>query len=269
MNLETFRNDFQLNLSNNLPLYLQLSNYIHKNIKSGEFKPGEQLITENEFCETLGISRTTVRLALDKLEKDGLIIRRRGKGSFVSDRKLKRNINYMYSFTENVLDAGVVPSSIVLTNGLEHADDNLCELFKLSEKDSLVFKLVRLRCGDGTPLLLETSYIPYYLCRGIEKYDFSKSSLYNILETHFSLNFAHAIETIEAVHLDKESAQYLKTTHKAIAYHIERTSFLESGYVFEYTTSTTRADKTSFRLNLYKNQKTNVNTVDFQRRLKP
>lgn len=269
MDTDTLKNEFKLDLANNYPLYIQLSNYIESKIKSGALKPGDQLITENQFCEILDISRTTVRLALNRLEKQELIIRRRGKGSFIADRKLKRNINYMYSFTENVKDSGVMPSSIVIESVVEEADERLVDLFKLQGNERKVFKLMRLRCGDEVPLLLECSYLPYYLCKGIEQYDFSEASLYKILESRYALNLTHAIETIEATLIDKESAKFLQCAPKALGYHIERTSFLDSGATFELTQSTTRADKTSFRLDLYKNQKENVNTVNFQRRVMP
>ncbi len=269
MNIESFKQDFSIDLASSSPLYIQLADYIEIKVKSGELKPGDQLITENQFCEILNISRTTVRLALNKLEKAGLIIRRRGRGSFISDKKLKRNINYMYSFTENVQDAGVNPSSVVIFSGVVSSDERLSELFRLPENDTRLFKLVRLRCGDEVPLLLESSHIPYYLCEGIEHYDFTKSSLYKILETRFSLNFAHAVETIEAIYIDNESAQYLNCKAKTLGYHIERTSYLDSEFVFEFTQSITRADKTSFRLELYKNRKSNENTVNFQRMVNP
>lgn len=265
VDINSLKSEFHLSLTSTVPLYMQLANYISMNIKSGDYKIGEKLFTENELCDALGISRTTVRLAFDKLLSDNLIVRRRGKGTFINDRKLRRNINYMYSFTENVREVGVVPSSIVLSSSVEAADETLMRTFKLSENNNSIFKLSRLRCGDNVPLLHEISCLPYYLCKGIERFDFSVHSLYQVLETHYSLNFVHAIESIEAVLIDKDSAKLLDCPAKTLGYHIERTSFLDTGQVFEFTQSTTRADKTSFRLDLFKNKKTNTNSVDFQR----
>lgn len=266
MDIDYFKETFHFSTDSNAPLYEQLASYIKIQIKSGVLKPGEQMITENTLCQVLSISRTTVRQCMDSLVEDGLIIRYRGKGSFIADPKLKRNINYLYNFTENMRSVGAIPTSVVLTKEvIDITDNRIIELLQLPKAQPKAFHIVRLRCANGVPLLLENTYIPYYLCNGIEELSFESTSLYDTLSNRYSLNLYHACETIESIIIKGKVANILKCKSNIPGYEIERISHLDSGYVFELTTSTTRADKCVFRLELYKNTALNKNKVDFQR----
>jgi GntR family transcriptional regulator len=238
-------------------------------IQAGIFKTGERVIAEDEFCKTLSISRTTVRLAMNRLVEEGLIIRYRGKGSFIADQKLRRNINYMYNFTENMRNMGVTPSSIILESRVIQADSSVTQKMRLPEDNFKVFCLKRVRCANAIPLLLEKTYIPYYLCDGIELFDFTHLSLYEMLKSKYSLNMYHAVETIEAILIDKETSARLCCKSRMPGYKIERISYLDTGYIFEYTTSVTRADKCIFRLDLYCNTGNAKELIDFERKMNP
>lgn len=266
LDIDYFKETFYFSVDSNIPLYEQLASYIKMNIQSGVLKPGDQMITENSLCKVLNISRTTVRQCMNRLVDEGLIIRRRGKGSFIANQKLKRNINYLYNFSENMRSIGALPTSIVLTKEvIEVTDERIIELLQLPMTQTKAFHLVRLRCANGVPLLLENTYIPYYLCNGIEKLNFESASLYDSLSYQYSLNLYHAYETIEAIIINSRNAKLLKCNSIIPGYQIERISHLDSGYVFELTTSITRADKCVFRLELYKNTALSKNKLDFQR----
>ena len=94
--------------------------------------------------------------------------------------------------------------------------------------------------ADGEPLILETTYIPYYLCEGIESTDFSEASLYATLENRYGLVISHAEETLAAMVIPKPAASLLKCKNGSAGYKIQRTSYLSSGYICEYTQSITR-----------------------------
>ncbi len=264
-----FEQTFRISNTTNTPIYEQLLAYFRHIIQTGEIKSGEQLITENAICETLGISRTTVRQAMNQLCEEGLVVRHRGRGSFVADKKLHRPINYLYNFTENMHEMGIQANSIVLSATVDFVDSHVRTKLNLPLTQEKVFHLTRLRCANNEPILLEDTYIPYYLCEGIEKVDFSNHSLYQILEEHYSLSLYHATETIEAIIISNAEAELLQCKPKIAGYRITRTSHLNTGYVFEYTTSTTRSDRCMFQLELYKNPKETSNQpLDFQRSVK-
>jgi len=267
LTVDYFKQTFKFISRSNTPLYAQLVSYIKIQIQAAVFKPGDRMIAENELCDILKVSRTTIRQCMNRLVDEGLLVRYRGKGSFIADQKMRRNINYMYNFTENIRDAGAVPSSVVLQKEVGPADQIIGEKLQLPQSNNAVFFLSRLRCADNEPLLFEKTYIPYYLCEGIEVFDFSHTSLYHLLSSRYSLNLFHAVETIEAVIISGDNEKKLKCKGRAPGYKIQRISYLESNTVFEYTTSITRSDKCIFRLELYKNTNSTKNNVDFERKL--
>lgn len=267
MDAATFTKTFRFSQNTEIPMYEQLLSYFRMMIQAGELKPGDKVLPENEICQILHISRTTVRQAMDQLVGEGLIVRYRGKGSFIADPKMKRSINYLYNFTENMRELGVTPYSHVLQAEVIPADPIVHERLHLLSEPSKVFHLRRLRCADQEPILLEDTYIPYYLCEGIEEVDFSTSSIYQVLSTRYALNLYHATETIEAIVISQTDAKHLECKAKAPGYRITRISDLDTGYPFEYTTSVTRAEKCVFQLELYKNNNAAKNALNFQRQV--
>ena len=265
MDKKMFIDTFHMNEQNGQPIYEQLIAYFRHMIQSGELKVGEKLITEGEICELLEISRTTVRQSMDKLVGDGLIVRQRGRGSFVADSKLQRPINYLYNFTENMNKLGVTPSSIILKSSVDFVNDSVREKLSLPLSQDKVFHLTRLRCADQEPMLFEDTFIPYYFCDGIEKVDFSFTSLYQTLKQSYSLDLYHATETIEAIIISEAEAALLKCKPKIAGYKITRISHLISGYAFEYTTSITRADRCSYQLELYNDKDPSKSSMNLQR----
>ncbi len=270
MTTDYFKQNFHFSPLNNISFYSQLYSFIKFQIQAGVFMPGEQMLSENELCDVLNVSRTTIRLSLGQLVDEGLLIRYRGKGSFIAEKKIGRNINYLYNFTESIRDANAEPSSVVLSCQQIEANELISKKLQLPDANKKVFMLERLRCADKTPLILESTFIPYFLCPDIEKFDFSVISLYDTLRNRYSLSFDHAVETIEAIIIKEEIADQLRCPKKLMpGYKIGRVSYLYSGQVFEYTNSITRADKCEFQLDLYSNPKNPHSCVDFSRKLNP
>lgn len=164
-------------------------------------------------------------------------------------------------------ELGANPNSIVLKSEVVDAPVFIREQLRLPSTQTKVFKLYRLRCANNEPILFEKSYIPYYLCEGIEYYDFSSVSLYNTLDEHYALNLYRATETIEAIIINRDEATLLKCTAKVPGYKIQRVSYLDSGFIFEFTTSITRADKCVFQLELYKNTNSTKTPVNIRRQV--
>ena len=267
MDAAFFKDTFHLSTTANIPIYEQLISYFRMMIQSGELKQGDKVITEGELCRCLQISRTTVRQAMDQLTAEGLIVRYRGRGSFIASPKLHRQANYLYNFTENMHELGVIPSSRILTATVEEAQNLVKERLKLPASQSRVFHLRRLRCADNEPILLEDTFIPYYLCEGIERVDFQENSLYQILSQRYELNLYHATETIEAIVLGKIEAAQLECKPRVAGYRITRLSHLDSGYPFEFTQSVTKAERCVFQFDLYKNNNAAKNVMNFQRQV--
>lgn len=262
------KENFRFNDDTGISMYSQLASFIRHQVRLGVFNVNDKIVTENELCDILKISRTTVRLAMNELLEEGLIVRQRGKGSFVADKKINRKLNSLYNFSDSMREQGIKPHSVVLQAAVVEADEMAAQKLNLPEGQRKIFLLKRVRYGDDTPLLLETTAVPYNLCQGIEQYDFEVRSLYDVLKNQFGLNITHATERIDAIIINKSAAHHLQCPEKVMAgYQIERVSFLESGFVFEYTTSVTRADKCSFKIDLF-NTNQFKSRIDFSRQLK-
>ena len=222
MDINKFKESFHFSYDSTVPLYMQLASFFKIQIQAEELHVDEQMPPEETLCNILGCSRTTVRQAMNLLAKEHYITRCRGKGTFVTIPKVERNMNHLYSFSEDMRALGMVPSSQILKAAvIQSPPSSVKDILKMPGKQTAVFKLLRLRCSNDVPFLIEETYIPYYLCNGIEQFNFEASSLYHILTV--------------------------------AGYRIHRISSLESGFIFEYTSSVTRADKCTFRIDLYNN----------------
>lgn len=268
MDIEYFKNTFRFSEDGDVPLYVQLAAYLRIQIQSGILQPGDMMIAENSLCEILNISRTTVRQSMNRLVEEGLLVRYRGKGTFIANPKIKRNMNHLYSFTEDMKAIGVKPvSKVIRAEVLKSCPKDVTEILNLPTPQTPVFYLERLRLANQEPILWERTYIPYYLCNKIETFDFSKNSLYQILSNTYQLEMYHAKESLDAIILSKSEAALLECPAKSVGYKIRRISSLDSGFLFEYTTSITRADKCSYQFDLYKNTAAKRTPLEIKRNL--
>ena len=153
--------DSKLSLSSNIPLYAQLVGIIKREISSGALKIGDLLPSEAELCRALDISRNTARQAIGELEDEGLVVRKRGKGTFVADPNNNRR-GVRYSFTTEVSSLGKTPSSTLVDFGVVIPTRAICQRMDLQE-GTPVYCFTRVRNVDGEPLILETSYYPQYI----------------------------------------------------------------------------------------------------------
>lgn len=242
----------QLVEESGVPLYYQLVGIIKRSITAGILKPGDLLPSEAEICEIYHVSRSTVRQALGALETEGLVYRRRGKGSFISNPKLKRRLDNLYSFSNDMKQQGLSPRSQILAFEKIEPSIDLLKSLTLSRHSELVYKIVRVRVADEEPLLLETTFVPEKFCPFIEREMLETDSLYRILRERAMLNPVYAVETYEPVIIKKNEAEILKCKAGMCGYFVVRTSYLETGEVFELTQSLVRGDRCRFEVELYK-----------------
>jgi len=268
MDIEYFKNTFQFSEAADVPLYLQLAAYLRIQIHNGVLQPGDMMIAENSLCDILNVSRTTVRQSMNILVEEGLLVRYRGKGTFIANFKIKRNMNHLYSFTEDMKSIDAKPSSkVIKAEVLEVCPDDIAVILKLPTAQTPVFYLERLRLANQEPILWERTYIPYYLCNKIETFDFNKNSLYQVLNETYQLDMYHAKESLDAILLSRSEAALLECPSKSVGYKITRISYLDSGFVFEYTTSVTRADKCTYQFDLYKNTASKKTPLEIKRNI--
>ena len=159
------------------------------------------------MCEKYGVSRITARQAINSLVQEGYLYRKQGMGTFVTSPKLRRRLPRLYSFSEDMRESRLEPGSQVLEQRVIEADEEMAEVLKLPDGGQKVNKLIRVRLANGEPVLLEETFIPYYLSPDLVKEDLEQGSL--LREKH-NLLPDHAYETYEVGKIRKEEAKILR-----------------------------------------------------------
>lgn len=243
--------DFNIkpNAKNPKAIYLQIFDIIEAQISEKKLVPGDMLPSENEFCDTYHISRTTIRQALHELESLGLIVRERGRGTFVCESKVSRRLGSLYSFTEEMTKIGMVPSSRVLSYRL--VEKALCPSFLQEFTSERLIEVVRLRLANGLPMLVERTYLSVELCPDLSWERLENNALYSILSEHYGLRPYKAIETYEAVIMTKEESQQLNCSAGDPAFLLRRSTWDTENRLIEYTVSVMPSSRSKFEITMY------------------
>ncbi len=234
--------DAQLDRRMPLPLYYQVKTVVLQRIRAGEFKPNDQLPAEDVLARQFGVSKATVRHALNELTREGVLRRVQGSGTFVADPRIELGAKQLLSFTAEMRARGLEPSSRVLHQEVQVADARLTDLLGLPAEAG-VLCLRRLRLTRGEPMILQTTYLPLHLAPGIEHRDFSNNSLYEVLSDSYGVVPARAHETHRAVLLAPHEAEVLNSEPGTAALKVQRITFDATGRPFEVVDSLMRGDR--------------------------
>jgi GntR family transcriptional regulator len=230
------------------PLYHQIKETITRQIVSGRWRPGHELPSEADLCAHFGVSRGTLRRALDDLQNRGLIVRRQGRGTFVESPKFEGSVLGSYrNFTGGALPHD--PVSRVLGIERKRATIDMQRLLQLDKRD-YVYEVRRVQFMGGIPITLSTSFIPAALAPGLDKSDLEHELLYNLLEQRFGLVFLRAEEFLEPVIADDFVAQKLEVPEGTPVFLVERHSFVLDDKPGEFRQAYMRGDRYRYRIDL-------------------
>ncbi|GAQ26009.1 GntR family transcriptional regulator [Tepidanaerobacter syntrophicus] len=231
-----------------IPLYYQLMDIIIEMIEAGNLKADDKLPSERELCEKYDISRSTVRQAIQELEREGYIYRIHGKGTFVSPEKFKQDLLKFYSFTEEMKKLGKVPTSKVLDFKIAKCNEKLAQKMRLNVHDE-IYVFTRLRLADGEPMMLETSHVPCGRFPGLTKEKLERRPMYDIFSEEYNTTFTFAEEIFQPVITRENEAKLLNYYEGLPSMMIERFTY-EKDTVIEYTKSVARGDRFKYRVAL-------------------
>jgi GntR family transcriptional regulator len=225
-----------------VPLYYQIQQHLLEQIRSGTWKAGQPVPSEQEIAQLTGVSRMTARQALKLLCHLGVAYSQRGKGTFVSRIKLEKNFRQVLSFSEEMHSRGASPQSKVLNFKQVKPDDEIAEALHLNPEDEVTL-LRRVRLADSVPLCIECTHIPVRECPQLLKRFRPKMSLYQCLHEHYGLQIDFADEVAEASLASPEEARLLRIRKKAPVFRFTRTAYLRSGKPVEFVRSVYRGDR--------------------------
>lgn len=222
------------------PLYQQLHRALRQAITSNLLAPDEALPAERDMALDLGVSRITVRKALDALADEGLVRRRQGAGTFVASR-VEKSFSKLSSFTEDMRSRGRSPRSIWLRRSDGAVTPEEAMILGLSPATP-VYRFSRIRFADDLPMALENSTVPGFC---LPSKDAVETSLYEALERH-GYRPVRALQRLRAVLFTDEQARLLDVVEGAPGLLIERRGFLRDGRAVEFTQSYYRGDAYDF-----------------------
>ena len=225
------------------PRYVRLRKRIEESIETGLLGESAPLPAEREIANLTGLSRVTVRRAMQDLVDRGIIIQRQGSGSFVADGtpKVEQSLSRLTSFTEDMTRRGLDSSSEWLERGVHTPSPEEVMALALSSGEA-VARISRLRRANDRPMAIERASLPIDI---LPKPQLVESSLYEVLERDGNRPVS-ALQRISAINLEDDDAALLGVEPGAAGLRIVRTSYLSNRRVVEFTRSIYRGDAYDF-----------------------
>ena len=230
------------------PLYYVIEQNLKKKIVSGRYKPGDLLPSEREMVLSFKVSRLTVRDAINRLVHQGLVEKIQGKGTYVAEPRPTYSVGPLNSFEVDLLHNKPAIETRVIKSKKMVANPNIFNTLDLKKLGSnKIFYLERVRYTNKTPLAYFKTYLPYGFVEGIEQIDFTKVTLYQTLEDHYRLDLHEAYDVVDALQVNKKSAELLKLSIGAAVLRNYRKTYLKSGEIVEYEEVLYRSDIYKYR----------------------
>jgi len=202
---------------------------------------GDAIPSERQLGVDLGVSRLTVRAALDELVREGYLVRRRGAGTFVAEPKVAKGID-ITSFSDDMRARGLTPGSRTLELRTIPAGARLGRILHVSPSEPIV-AVKRLRFADGDPMAIELLHVRESLVPGLSAGDLEENSFYDLLANRFDVHIVGGTQTVEPTVTNEEESAALGVPLHSPALLFERVTRSTDGDVVEYTSSTYRGDR--------------------------
>jgi GntR family transcriptional regulator len=207
----------------------------------GGLSVGEAIPSERRLSTELGVSRLTLRAALDDLVRQGYLIRRHGSGTFVGQPKIAQQLT-LTSFSEDMRRRGMVPGSRTVELREIHAGARLGRALNVSPGARVVL-IKRLRLADGESMAIETLHVPAAVVPGLTPAELEDSSFYDLLHDRYGVVIASGFQTIEPTVTNEEESSLLGVPLHSPAFLFERTSRTAEGETVEFVHSLYRGDR--------------------------
>ena len=236
--------------SSPIPYYEQLRVILQREMTEGRLSVGEQLPSEAQLCEDYGVSRTVVRQALNELANEGLLVRQKGKGSFVAPPKVDEHLaQSLTGLAEEVHARGQRLTNDILTFERSRPPDHIARVLELQDGDDVIH-LERLRSIDGERWNVTSTYLPFSLCEPLLAMDMRARSLYTTLEEDLGLVVGYGRRTIEAAVAGEEHALLLGIETGSPMLLLKSVAYLADGRPIEYFLAWHRGDRSRFDVHL-------------------
>jgi GntR family transcriptional regulator len=230
----------QQNQRNEIPAYRRIQNAVLKRIESGELKAGDAIDSERWLAKIHQVSLMTARHALASLERDGIVERRRGIGTFVAAPKI--HFNKLMSYTEQMASRSLTAASKVLFAKVSENESEAAARLSLPPTSSVI-KLERVRHAGGEPFALETCYLNAAEFAGLLDTPIGRESLFGILERNYKVELGYADEEVDATAADARTAELLSIPRREPLLRIRQVIYSTKGKAIMYVLGFYRSDR--------------------------
>lgn len=223
-----------------IPAYQRIQGTILRRIEAGHLRPGDAVDSERDLAKIHQVSLMTARHALATLEREGLVERRRGIGTFVAAPKI--HFNKLMSYTEQMARRSLTAGSKVLTAKLVNDEQEVIARLNLPPMTSLI-KIERLRHASQEPFALETCYLAAEEFPNLLSATLGRESLFGLLERDYKIEIGYADEEVDATAADQRTAELLGVLRKDPVLRIRQLIFSSKGRPMMYALGFYRSDR--------------------------
>jgi GntR family transcriptional regulator len=246
----TFAADRPMLSRSPIPMYHQLKELVLEKIESGEWSPGHKLPTEAELSYEYGVSRITVRHAMQLLQNQGLLERKQGRGTFVAQPKVAHDLTAMYRDGLTVKEMGRQPQLQLVGLELKKPAASVAAKLNLPVSDK-VYEMKRLLLGDNEPLMLIASWLPAARFPDFPDHELDSRTMGSVMR-EYGIMEAFQHKEVEVTLLDEEEAALLQTTPGAPALLLTYVNYLPNGEPIEFRRTHVRGDRCKYYIDVDK-----------------
>ncbi|TVQ68004.1 MAG: GntR family transcriptional regulator [Balneolaceae bacterium] len=228
-----------------IPKYYQIYEELLNDITQGKYKENDLFPSDTELVKRFNYSRGTIREAIKLLFQQGYLVRKQGKGTYVTYKKIKQDADRLIGFTELMLQHDLEPSANVLKKEFVVPNANISYLMELEPGEKVV-RLIRLRYGNRMPLIIERSFFNAALFEPIFSMDLETNSIYSLLYKHTGTRLGKADQQIEAISASYEENKWLEVDPGTPLLLIKRLIKTTEGTIFQYSEDVYRSDRITF-----------------------
>ena len=230
------------------PLFKQLRDVVMQLIEEGKYKDGDLLPSEREFAERYGISRVTVRQALNSLVQDGVIIKKQGKGNFVATKRIETKLDSLLGFIEEFVIKNMKCKVSIVKQGYSMAPSEVLSAMQAQDSPEM-FLLVRHVIVEDHALGIDYTYIPRNIAYQLGEMDFRKVIIYRLLEQR-GYNLCSAEQSIIADLPSPQECSLLEVAPKTPMLVRRRVAYVEGNLPVVYSKTVYRGDRYNYTLTL-------------------
>lgn len=226
-----------------VPLYLQVSEWIRENIYKGDLTTGDRVPSENQIMDMLGVSRGTVKKAVTMLVNEGLLVQVQGKGTFVKSENISYSLGEgLLSFAESLESQHLHFETRVIESRRDVASKLVASKLGI-EVGAPILYLKRVRSVEGEKVMLIENRINIAHCPGIEDIDFNSNNLFPTVERLSGKKIASSESRYAAKIIGAERGHYLEVHEDAPVLHLEQVVYFENYIPLEFGNVWLKSDK--------------------------